>query len=112
LNNKLVWSVLKTEDFEKTGTSENDLDEVIDELIINIPQAKIIVLIYETKEQERTITKAMIYSVKNIDSLALVKRWEPNGTKYLASIKLPNNIQESEKEIITTIEEEMKKVLD
>jgi phosphoesterase RecJ-like protein len=112
LNNKLVWSVLKTEDFEKTGTSENDLDEVIDELIINIPQAKIIVLVYETKEQERTITKAMIYSVKNIDSLALVKRWEPNGTKYLASIKLPNNIQESEKEIITTIEEEMKKVLD
>lgn len=112
LNNKLVWSALTLEDFKKTGTSENDLDEVIDELIVNIPQAKIIVLVYEAEEKGKAITKAMIYSVKNIDSLALVKKWEPNGTKYLATIKLPKNIRESEQDIIRTVEEEMKKVID
>lgn len=116
LNNKLVWSTLSLQDFAKTGTNENDLDEVIDELIINIPQAKIIVLIYEAetkvKDEIKKITKALIYSVKSIDSLALVKKWEPKGTKYLATISLPDNIENGEKEIISTIEEGMKKVLD
>ena len=116
LDNKLIWSTLTLHDFEKTGTSENDLDEVIDELIINIPQAKIVVLIYESviKEKEETTkyTNALIYSVKNIDSLALTKKWEPRGTKYLAKISLPDNIEISERDIITSIEENLKKLLD
>lgn len=116
MDNQLVWSALSLADFEKTGTCENDLDEVIDELIINIPQAKIVVLIYESeiKDNETTkkVTKALIYSVKNIDSLSLVKKWEPNGTKYLATIALPETIENSEKEIIASVEENLKKLLD
>lgn len=116
LDNKLVWSTLSQHDFAKTGTGENDLDEVIDELIINIPQAKIVALIYESelKEKDEIIkaTNALIYSVKNIDSLALTKKWEPIGTKYLAKITLPGTMEINEREIITTIEENLKKLLD
>lgn len=116
LDNKLVWSTLSQHDFTKTGTGENDLDEVIDELIINIPQAKIVALIYESelKEKDEIIkaTNALIYSVKNIDSLALTKKWEPIGTKYLAKISLPGTMEINEREIITTIEENLKKLLD
>jgi len=116
LNNKLVWSTLTMQDFEKTITGENDLDEVIDELIINIPQAKIVVLLYESilkeKDETKKITNALVYSVKNIDCLALTKKWEPNGNKYLAKIALSDTLENSEKEIITTIEESLKKLLD
>jgi nanoRNase/pAp phosphatase (c-di-AMP/oligoRNAs hydrolase) len=124
LYNKLVWSVLTELDFSKTETDENDLSEVIDELIINIPQAKIVVMIYETKEgtkerageepsfapAEKTITKAIIYSIKNINSLGLVKKWNPEGTKNLAKIILPGNVQEAEKEIIEYVKENLSKL--
>lgn len=106
LNNKLVWSVLTQVDFDKTGTTENDLSEVIDELIINIPQAKTVLLIYDTKstdEKEEKMTTAQIYSIRNINSLDLVKRWEPVGTKNLAKIKLNLPISEAENKIIKEV---------
>lgn len=54
LDNKLVWSTLTRMDFEKTDSSEKDLVDVIDELIINIPQANVIVLIYEKTIEKDT----------------------------------------------------------
>jgi nanoRNase/pAp phosphatase (c-di-AMP/oligoRNAs hydrolase) len=106
-NNSLIWSVLTTADFTKTTANEDDLNEVIDELIINIPQAKVIVLIYESivktlddnQEAEETVTRALIYSVRNINSLLLTKQWQPVGTKSLVRITLSKNIFDAEKEI-------------
>jgi len=108
LDNKLIWSDLSRHDFAKTGASENDLDEVIDELIINIPQAKIIVLFYENDENN---TSALIYSVKNIDSLQIAKKWEPQGTKYLAKISLKANLEEAKTTVIETLKENLKALI-
>lgn len=120
LENKLVWSVLTDLDFTKTNTRENDLSEVIDELIINIPEATVVIMIYEAREiirgerlpvpTEKTITKALIYSIKNINSLNLVKKYNPEGTKNLAKIVITKEIQEAEKEIIATIKESLSKL--
>ncbi|MCK4554424.1 hypothetical protein KAU19_05720 [Candidatus Parcubacteria bacterium] len=49
MDNKLIWSTLTKMDFEKTDSTEKDLTDVIDELIINIPQANVIVIIYEPR---------------------------------------------------------------
>ncbi len=106
LNNKLVWSVLGADDFVKTKTSEKDIVDVIDELIINIPQAQIIVVIFELQKQ----IKAMIYSVKTINSLSLVKEWSPAGTRNLATISLDKSIKEAEREVISVIQEKLKKI--
>lgn len=107
LENKLVWSTLSREDFEKTNSSEDDLSEVVDELIVSIPQAKIIVIIYEDVKQpemnEEPTTHALIYSMKNINSLNLAKEFNPTGTRNLAKITVQKNIQEAEKEITETI---------
>lgn len=112
LENRLIWSSLSKHDFEKTGASENDLNEVIDELIVNIPQAKIIILFYESQDSEgNKITDALIYSVKNIDSLQIAKKWEPAGTKYLAKISLPMKLEETETEVIETIKENLKNLI-
>ena len=105
-NNNLVWSLLSKADFNKTGTTKNDLNDVIDELIVNIPQAKIILLIYEIKNG----TEVLIYSRKNIDSFNLVKQWSPEGTKQLAKIKLEKNLEETAKKIIAVVEEKINKL--
>lgn len=112
----LVWSILTSVDFDKTKTNENDLTEVIDELIINIPQSSIIVLIYEPSfagDKSKTkdnITKALIYSIKNINSLNLVKKFNPTGARNFVKIQLDKPLSEAEPEIINTIKEELAKL--
>ncbi|OGF27695.1 hypothetical protein A2303_00500 [Candidatus Falkowbacteria bacterium RIFOXYB2_FULL_47_14] len=108
MDNSLVWSVLTEMDFQKTNTGENDLPEVIDELIINIPQAKIVLLIYEYGAEKNT--QAMIYSIKNINSLNLVKKFSPVGTKNFVRINIPKPVSEAEKEIVDHIKENLNKL--
>jgi phosphoesterase RecJ-like protein len=119
LDNSLIWSVLAQTDFAKTSATEDDLNEVIDELIISIPQAKVIVLIYETtqpakdeasQEAKQNFTKAIIYSIKNINSLNLTREWNPQGTKTLVKIVLAKDIQSAEKEIINSLQEKLSKL--
>jgi bifunctional oligoribonuclease and PAP phosphatase NrnA len=115
-DNQMVWSILSSQDFAKTGTNENDLEEVIDELIVKIPQAKIIIIIYEMEERLALTgeiikaTKALIYTLKNINALDLVKDWNPVGTKNLAKIVIPKNLDEAEKEISETIQKNISKL--
>lgn len=117
LDNKLVWSTLSSSDFSKTNSSEKDLTDVIDELIINIPQAKIIAIIYENETAAAEsnaapvkTTSLLLYTIKNLDSLGLIKEFNPIGTKSLsrAIINLP--IVEAEKMIITAIENKLSKL--
>jgi len=107
---KLVWSVLSLMDFSKTNTNEDDLSEVIDELIVSIPEARVVALIYETKNSNDPHTKAIIYSVKNIDALHLIKELEPSGTKSLAKITVKKPILEAEKYIMDLIKEKLDKL--
>jgi len=112
LNDELVWSVLSQNDFQKTATTKKDLSEVIDELIINIPQAKIVVMIHESENKEnKPKTEALIYSMKNINSLNLTRKWNPLGTRGLAKISLAKNLKDAELEIIDGIRENLKKML-
>jgi len=118
LDNSLIWSVLSTVDFTKTEADEDDLNEVIDELIINIPQAKVIILIYEAvgrltddgQKSEEIITKALVYSTRNINALLLTKEWNPIGTKNLARITINKNIFDTEKEISENIKDKLSKL--
>jgi phosphoesterase RecJ-like protein len=109
-DNMLVWSTLSKEDFIKTETGENDLNEVIDELIVNMPQVRIIALIYEKEKEGKVFTRAMIYSVKNIDCLSLVKELNPRGAKKLAFTELDKPREQAEKEIIELIKNKLAKL--
>jgi nanoRNase/pAp phosphatase (c-di-AMP/oligoRNAs hydrolase) len=105
-NDKMVWSVLTGSDFQKTSTNEEDLPEVIDELIVNIPKAEIITLIYELDQalgETQKTTYALVYAVKNLNSLEISRPLNPFGTKKMAKIKISGGIQEAEKLITATI---------
>lgn len=118
LDNKLIWSALTSSDFMVTNSNEKDLADVIDELIINIPQAKVIVILYEkaglpelTKAQPQNIsTNILVYAIKNIDSLSLIKEFNPSGIKSLARAVVNLPINEAEKIVIGTIEQKLAKL--
>jgi nanoRNase/pAp phosphatase (c-di-AMP/oligoRNAs hydrolase) len=111
LDNTFVWSTLSQADFIKTESREEDLREAIDELIINIPEATIITLIYENQTADKKIqTKTMVYSVKNINALNLIKSLNPTGNVKLALATIDKPLKEAEKDIVETIKNEMKKI--
>lgn len=110
LDNKLIWSRIKAEDFGKTESTESDLNEVIDELIVNIPQAKVIVLFYETIQENISTSHGLIYAIKNLDAMNLVQEFNPHGTKTLAQISLNKSLAEAEKEVIDSLTEKLNKL--
>jgi len=117
LDNKLIWSTLSAADFIKTGSREKDLTDVIDELIVSIPQAKIIAIIYEretpaeTPDQEPTkAVNLLLHAMKNINALALIKEFNPTGTKNLAQAVIEAPLAEAEKTIITAIQDKLSKL--
>ena len=117
LDNKLIWSTLSAADFLKTSSTEKDLTDVIDELIISIPQAKVIAIIYENQNeaasppvQPSNQANLLLYTIKNIDSLSLAKEFNPSGTKSLSRAVINLPIAEAEKNIITAIQEKLNKL--
>ena len=104
-------------DFTKTNSTEKDLIDVIDELIVSIPQAKVIAIIYENKgvdggpESELIKeTNLLLYTIKNIDSLALLKEFNPTGTKSLARAIINLPITEAEQTVINSIQDKLNKL--
>jgi phosphoesterase RecJ-like protein len=120
MDNKLIWSTLSHIDFLKTETNKDDLNDVIDELIINIPAAKIVVIIYEKisagegrKEGDNfnyPSTGLVVYSAKNIDSSELIKEYNPIGDRRLAQAEIKKPLAAAEKEIIEIIEKKLEKL--
>jgi len=115
LDNTLVWSTLSAADFIKTNSTEKDLTDVIDELIVSIPQAKIITIIYEgetagAEPNQTKNTNLLLYTMKNIDALALLKEWSPIGTKSLSRAVVNLPIAEAEQTVISAIQEKLSKL--
>ncbi len=103
MDNVMVWSVLTKIDFEKTETVETDVDDVIDELVINIPQAKIMMIMFEAQVDEKTITKIILSTTRNISAMRLAKEYNPTGTKNVVKFSIEKSIQEAEKEVVALI---------
>jgi len=105
---RLVWSTISKQDFLDTSTGPEDITEVIDELIVNMPDTEIIALIYENIQLADKKISCLLFSVKKIDSRRLVARFNPDGSSDLVrfSVNAPSLI-DAEREII----EEIKKSL-
>ncbi|MBU4331729.1 DHH family phosphoesterase [Patescibacteria group bacterium] len=104
---RLVSSSLTLQDFEKSGASKDTLLEVIDELIVNIPKAEIIILLYEEKEKD--ITVLVTSYNKNIDVFGLTSEFKPQGSKDKVRFSIKGkSVLEAEKWLIPKLEEKLK----
>jgi nanoRNase/pAp phosphatase (c-di-AMP/oligoRNAs hydrolase) len=105
-NNSVIYSSLKKEDFIKTNLNSKHLLSVIDELIANIPNAKIIIIFYP-HQKDLNQTNFILYSVKNINSLEIAKEYEPKGTQKIIQAKIAKPLNEAKKEVIEIIKNKL-----
>jgi len=80
----IAWSYLSQSDFEEINSNPEKLSEVIEELILTAPEAKLILIVYQYKGSLR----GMLYSDTSISSKELVSSYKPFGSKRLATFKV------------------------
>jgi len=96
----LVSLSLTKEDFLFSGAGSENLTDIIDELIANSPEAKIIVLLYQTNKD----IEGIIHCAPNFDALMLGKPFNPEGTKQKVKIILKDgDLITAEKEVVEYI---------
>lgn len=106
-NESLIWSKITNKQLKESGASLEDLDEVVDELIINIPQANLVVIFYEKSLNE---TDLIIYSLKNINALNIIKGYSFQGNNRLAKTTLNQGLETAGEAIIPSLKKELEKI--
>lgn len=101
----LVWTTITRDDFIRSGSNENELSEVIEELIINSPEAKVILLLYETTEQTaRQKIHGLLMTDEQCDAKTLVQSLNPQGHKTKAwFIVEDKTLKQTEEEVLGII---------
>jgi len=100
---RVVWSLLGRQDFDLSGASCNNLEGVVDELMINTPNAEIVLLFCEKEEKK---IDAIVNTIKNIDGLRLFSDFKPKGSRNFTRFEIVGkNIVEAENTILEKIKE-------
>lgn len=104
----IVSSMLNNDDFAKSQANEEDLAGVVDELIVNTPDADCVVITYEIGGT----THALCITPRYINGLEVFKDWLPTGTGDFTTLTLKNikTLPEAENAIITVLKEQLRKV--
>lgn len=103
--NSIVWSMVTTNDFLKTGAGKSDLGGIVDELTANIPEAKVVVIFSEeTTKDGSVITDVMAHTPKNINLLDLTKEYGSHGDERFIEAKIAKKMEEAKTEIISLFE--------
>lgn len=108
LNDKIVWSALSLSDFLETATNSEELPDVVEELIVNMPKTEAIVLLFESRNEAAIDIKALVYAVKNRDAVFLARSFNPQGNKDLAKFTLTSvSLAEAERQVIDEIKKQL-----
>ncbi|MFA5318022.1 MAG: DHH family phosphoesterase [Patescibacteria group bacterium] len=107
LDGKLIWSCLNKVDFEKTGSSADGLEDVVEELVINVPEAEIIILFVNGHNDK---TEIKLFSTKNINALSLLQDFNPDGSKNIATAAMNKQLTEVEEQIIKHVKNKLEKL--
>lgn len=102
LSGRMVWSLLNKQDFDKSNTKEENLEGVIDELIVNTPDAEIVVIFYEYNNDVQVI----VNTIKSINGFNLFKKFNPTGTKNFTKFSINNKeLLDVEKMVLNIIKD-------
>ncbi len=100
-NGRVVWSVLNKNDFERSGAQERELEGVIDELIVNMPHAEIIFLMYEQGETQAGV---IVNTTRAIDGQVMFRDFSPTGTTHYTSFTLKGaSLTEAEQKVLAAV---------
>jgi len=100
----LVWTTITRDDLTRSGANSNDLHEIVDELISNSPQAKLILLLHEENNEQRQSIKVILDTGKEFDASELLRPYQPTGDKKQAIAYITGkNLKQVEEEIVEYI---------
>ncbi len=106
---KLIWTTLSRQDFDKAGTDANNMKNLVDEIISETPQAEVIIIFLEQKENKIT---TQVYTTHKVNALGLVKKFSPQGNKQAAYFTTEDKrLAEAEREIIEQVKTELEKII-
>ncbi len=101
----LVSTTITRDDLTRSGANSNDLYEIVDELIGNSPEAKLILLLHEESiDNQKPTIKIILDAGTNFDALELLKPYQPTGDKRQATAVITDKgLKETEGEILEHI---------
>jgi len=103
MGGRIIWSLLNRQDFLKSGALEDDLEGVVDELIVNTPNAEVVVLLYEGQNNE---IWAICNTVKSIDGFMLFKEFKPAGTRNFTKFHVrKKELLQAEQVVLSKVKE-------
>lgn len=88
----LVWTTITRDDFVRSHANESDLYDIVEELIGNAPEAKMILLLHEhpTDGAEAPVHAVLSVHALNMNALELLAPFRPTGDKRRAHILTKN----------------------
>ncbi len=109
----LVWSHITHADLTETNGNADTIADVIDELIINTPDAKNVVILYEDGPQkdhpEKSTIIAIISTAPFIHAKNMFADFAPEGSDHFVTIRGTLPLQEFERVIINRLRDALKK---
>lgn len=99
---KFAWTLLVRQDFVHAGADEDSLPHVIDDLLMNSPEAEVIGVIYERSAP--TGVTALISTEKHPSALSLMSGLNADGNHHLARVNFTEpDILNAEKNVVNAL---------
>lgn len=105
----LVYTIITRDNFIHSGASEHELEEIIDELISNSPEAKLILILYEHVSVDSSTQQVygILRTQRPLDAKFVANAFFPKGNREQVTFHIHKPMIEAETVVIDTI----KKVL-
>jgi phosphoesterase RecJ-like protein len=100
-NKQLIWSLLGADDSDLILKEGVNLQEIVEEIIISVPEAKIILIALMSNNKKSLELYA--YAAKGISALEILKPWSGSGNNKMAKAKISVTVEEVSEKIITPI---------
>lgn len=101
----LAWTLLTRDDFKRSGAGMNDIQELINELIGNSPEASLILVLFEDENEENKIHGRLTVE-KHFDAMEILKTFSPRGNKRNAEIEINgSSLKAAEETVIAEIKQ-------
>jgi phosphoesterase RecJ-like protein len=96
----ILWSTITREDFARTGVSEQELADVIDELIMNSSGARIVILLHEHMNGG---VHALLKTDRGVSAKKIAERFGGAGDDRTAAWVMAETLAEAERMVIEAI---------
>lgn len=107
--NELVWSIIPQSIFKETGTTEQQVFELMNEVLSHSPQAKTIALFVE---KPNSSVDVFVKTLPPINAKELIKNWNPSGSERFAQTNLQGGkLTDIEEQVIRLMKERLHELL-